>query len=180
MITYKELRWGDAFSYGKHNVLRLDKDPLTQIVGKNGHGKSSIGNLLEEVQFNTNSKKIKKSGILNRYSSSKNYSIELDFDKDGAAYTISTVRTNTTATVKLLCNGLDISSHTATGTYKNIENILGYDFTSFGQIVYQSSAASLEFLTATDTARKTFLISLLNLTHYSKASDVFKKAGLRY
>lgn len=175
MITYRELRWSDAFSYGKDNVLRLDDTQLTQIVGKNGHGKSSIGNLLEEVQFNTNSKKIKKSNVLNRYSKAKNYTIELDFDKDGDKYTISTTRTATTGTVKLTCNGVDISSHTATGTYKSIENILGYDFTAFGQIVYQSSAASLEFLTATDTARKTFLINLLNLTHYSKASDVFKK-----
>lgn len=175
MITYRELRWSDAFSYGKDNVLRLDDTQLTQIVGKNGHGKSSIGNLLEEVQFNTNSKKIKKSNVLNRYSKAKNYTIELDFDKDGDKYTISTTRTAATGTVKLTCNGVDISSHTATGTYKSIENILGYDFTAFGQIVYQSSAASLEFLTATDTARKTFLINLLNLTHYSKASDVFKK-----
>lgn len=175
MITYRELRWSDAFSYGKDNVLRLDDTQLTQIVGKNGHGKSSIGNLLEEVQFSTNSKKIKKSNVLNRYSKAKNYTIELDFDKDGDKYTISTTRTAATGTVKLTCNGVDISSHTATGTYKSIENILGYDFTAFGQIVYQSSAASLEFLTATDTARKTFLINLLNLTHYSKASDVFKK-----
>lgn len=175
MITYKELRWGDAFSYGPTNVLRLDDNQLTQLVGKNGHGKSSIGLILEEVQFNTNSKKIKKAKVLNRYSKSKSYFIELDFSKDNDNYTISTTRTATTGSVRLLRNGVDISSHTSTGTYTNISNILGYDFTTFGQIVYQSSISSLEFLTATDTARKAFLIELLNLTHYSKASDVFKK-----
>lgn len=175
MITYRELRWGDAFSYGPKNVLRLDDAQLTQIVGKNGHGKSTIGLLLEEAQFNTNSKKIKKANVLNRYSKSKTYFIELDFDKDNDHYTIITNRSSTAGTVKLLRNGVDISNHTATGTYANIVNILGYDFTAFGQIVYQSSIASLEFLTATDTARKTFLINLLNLTHYGKASDVFKK-----
>lgn len=175
MIIYRELRWGDAFSYGPKNVLRLDKDQLTQILGKNGHGKSTLGLLLEEVQFNQNSKKIKKASVLNRYTKSKTYFIELDFDKDNDHYTISTNRSATTGTVKFIRNGVDISSHTATGTYKTIENTLGYDFTAFGQIVYQSSIASLEFLTATDTARKAFLIGLLNLTHYGKASDVFKK-----
>ena len=175
MITYRELRWGDAFSYGPKNVLRLDKDQLTQIVGKNGHGKSSLGLLLEEVQFNTNSKKIKKANVLNRYSKSKTYFIELDFEKDNDHYSIITNRSATTGTVKFIKNGTDISSHTATGTYKTIENTLGYDFTAFGQIVYQSSIASLEFLTATDTARKAFLINLLNLSEYGKASDVFKK-----
>lgn len=175
MIIYKELRWGNAFSYGPSNKIRLDSNPLTQLVGKNGHGKSSIGLILEEVQFNANSKKIKKADVLNRYTKDKNYFIELDFEKDGRNYTISTKRTATSGTVVLTCEGQDISSHTATGTYKQIENILGYDHKTFSQIVYQSSVSSLEFLTATDTARKKFLIELLNLTHYTKANEVFKK-----
>lgn len=175
MIKYKEMRWGNCFSYGPTNVIKFDENPITQIVGKNGHGKSSIGLILEEVQFNTNSKKMKKSSILNRYSKSKNYFIELDFEKDGALYTIDTKRTSSSGTVKLTCEGVDISSHTATATYKQIENILGYDFTKFGQIVYQSSLEALEFLTATDTARKAFLIELFDLSEYTKALDVYKK-----
>jgi DNA repair exonuclease SbcCD ATPase subunit len=175
MITYKELRWANAFSYGPSNVLRLDDSQLTQLVGKNGFGKSSIALILEEVQFNTNSKGIKKGNILNRYSKDKSYSIELDFDKDGILHTISTNRTNTSGTVKLIREDVDISSHTATATYKQIEEILGYDHKTFSQIVYQSSVASLEFLTASDTARKKFLIDLLNLSVYTKANEVFKE-----
>lgn len=174
MIIYKEMRWSNAFSYGQNNVINFTTSPLTQIVGKNGFGKSTIGLLLEEVQFNTNSKKIKKADVINRYTKSKDYSIELDFDKDGNSYSIKTIRTATSGTVVLTCNGVDISSHTATGTYKSIENVLGYDHKTFSQIVYQSSVASLEFLTATDTARKKFLIELLNLTAYTDASDLFK------
>lgn len=173
MIRYVELRWGNAFSYGDNNVLLLDVDPLTQLVGLNGHGKSSIAILLEEVQFNTNSKKIKKGDILNRYIKATKYWIELDFVKDGNNYTIKTVR-GTTSTVVLLCNDEDISSHTPTGTYKQIEYILGYDHKTFSQIVYQSSASSLQFLSDTDTARKKFLIDLLNLTSYTKSADLFK------
>lgn len=175
MIIYEELRWGNVFSYGPTNKIRLDQSPLTQLVGKNGHGKSSIALILEEVQFNTNSKGIKKSNVINRYTKEKNYWIELDFNKDGNSYRIRTVRTASSGTVVLTCNGDDISSHTATGTYKSIENILGYDHKTFSQIVYQGSVSSLEFLTATDTARKKFLIELLNLTHYTRGSDVFKK-----
>lgn len=175
MIKFTELKFSNAFSYGDNNYIKLDKDNLTQLVGKNGNGKSSIALIIEEVLFNTNSKKIKKSDILNRYVKSKNYTIELTFEKDGIPYTVSTTRTSTTSTVKLLCNGTDISSHTATGTYKEIENILGFDAKTFGQIVYQSSVGSLEFLTATDSARKKFLIELLNLSKYTKALDVFKE-----
>jgi len=174
MITFKQLRWGNAFSYGLDNIIQLDNSPLTQIVGKNGHGKSSIALVIEEVLYNQNSKKIKKADVLNRYTKDKNYTIELDFDKDGVAYEVKTSRTATASTVKFLRDGTDISSHTATGTYKTIEQVLGYDHKTFSQIVYQSSVSSLEFLTATDTARKKFLIELLNLGVYTRAADVFK------
>jgi DNA repair exonuclease SbcCD ATPase subunit len=175
MIIFKEIRWSNAFSYGPNNVIRLDTAPLTQIVGKNGHGKSSIALILEEVLYNQNSKKIKKADILNRYTPDKNYSIELDFNKDGAEYTVKTSRTNTSTTVKLFKDSIDISSHTATNTYKSIEDIIGFDHKTFSQIVYQSSVSSLEFLTATDTARKKFLIELLNLSMYTRASECFKE-----
>ena len=176
MITIKELRWSNAFSYGQDNKINFVQAPLTQLVGKNGHGKSSIALILEEVLFNKNSKGIKKADILNRYVKDKSYNIELDFDKDGVEYTIKTQR-GSTQTVKLLKNGGDISGHTATSTYKIIEDILGFDHKSFSQIVYQSHASSLEFLTAADTARKKFLIEILNLGKYTRAQEVFKEVS---
>lgn len=175
MITYKELRWGNAFSYGLDNSIKLNTSALTQLIGVNGSGKSSIALILEEVLFNQNCKKVKKGKILNRHTKDKSYTIELDLSDDTHEYTIKTSRTNTTSTVKLLRGGTDISSHTSTATYKEIERIIGYDYKTFSQIVYQSSAASLEFLTATDSERKQFLIELLNLSKYSKALDTFKK-----
>lgn len=173
MITLKTLRWSNAFSYGANNQIDFTQSALTQLVGKNGHGKSSIALILEEVLFNKNSKGIKKADILNRYTKDKTVVIELDFEKDGTPYQIKTSR-GSTQTVKLYRAGNDISAHTATATYKIIEDIIGFDHKTFAQIVYQSSASSLEFLTAADTARKKFLIELLNLTKYTKAQEVFK------
>jgi len=177
MITIKELRWSNCFSYGANNSINFIKAPLTQLVGRNGHGKSSIALILEEVLFNKNSKGIKKADILNRYIKDKTYTIELDLERDNNEYTIKTTR-GTQQTVKLLKNGNDISAHTATQTYKIIEDIVGIDHKSFAQIVYQSNAMSLEFLTSADTARKKFLIEILNLTKYTKASEVFKEISL--
>jgi DNA repair exonuclease SbcCD ATPase subunit len=131
---------------------------------------------LEEVLFNKNSKGIKKADILNRYIKDKQYSIELDLEKDGVEYSIKTTRGNT-QTVKLLKDSRDISAHTATQTYKMIEDIIGIDHKSFSQIVYQSSANSLEFLMAADTARKKFLIEILNLGKYTRAAEVFKEVA---
>lgn len=173
MIKYKTLRWSNAFSYGADNEIDFSAHALTQLVGKNGHGKSSIPAILEEVLYNKNSKGIKKADILNRYATAKSYSIEFNFEKDGDEYTILTKR-GSTQSVVLTKNGKDISAHTSTNTYKLIEEIVGYDHKTFSQIVYQSSSSSLEFLTATDTTRKKFLIELLNLSKYIGAAEVFK------
>lgn len=176
MITIQHLKFSNAFSYGSNNSIDFDKSPLLQLVGKNGHGKSSIALILEEVLFNKNSKGIKKGDILNRHLNEKAYSIELTFDKDGVSYRIETKR-GATQTVKLFKDGRDISSHTATATYKQIEEIVGMDHKTFAQIVYQSHAGSLEFLTAPDTARKKFLIELLGLSKYTQAGEVFKSVA---
>jgi exonuclease SbcC len=50
------------------------------------------------------------------------------------------------------------------------------DFKTFSQLVYQSTTSSLQFLTATDTNRKKFLIELLNLDNYLTLFDNFKAA----
>jgi len=175
MIILKQLRWSNCFSYGTNNTLDLESDILTQLIGPNGAGKSSIPILIEEALFNKNSKGIKKADILNRHNGAKSYSIALDFSTDGTEYTIDINRA-TSLKIKLLADGEDISSHTATGTFKSLEGILGLDFKTFSQLVYQSTTSSLQFLTATDTNRKKFLIDLLNLEKYIELFDVFKAA----
>jgi len=137
MITLKTLKWDNCFSYGDGNVLDLSENKITQILGTNGVGKSSIPLILEEVLFNKNSKGIKKADIQNRLIE-KGYNIELSFSKDADEYEINLVRRAATIKVKLFKNGEDISSHTATNTYKTIEDILGIDFRTFSQVVYQN------------------------------------------
>jgi len=175
MITFQKLRWGNCFSYGEHNELDLTNSTVTQILGLNGSGKSSIPLVLQEIVFNKNSKGIKKAKIPNRYLNC-GYWMYLSFLKDNDVYEISTDRA-TSIKVSLTCNGEDISSHTATNTYKTIEEILGVDFKTFCQLIYQSTDASLQFLTATDTVRKKFLIDLLHLEEYTELFEVFKAAA---
>ena len=79
----------------------------------------------------------------------------------------------------MLENGEDISSHTATNTYKTLQDIIGIDFKTFSQLVYQNTNSSLQFLTATDTNRKKFLIDLLHLEHYVKLFELFQRRSSR-
>ena len=173
MIILKKLKWSNCFSYGENVELDLTSATLTQLVGTNGVGKSSIPLILEEVLFNKNSKGVKKADIPNRHVN-KGYNINLTFSVDEDDYEID-VNRKTNIKCKLLKNGKDISSHTATNTYKTVEDLLKLDFKTFTQLVYQNTNASLQFLTATDTNRKKFLIDLLNLDRYVEFFEVFKE-----
>ena len=175
MITLKQLQWNNCFSYGSNNELLLDDNTVTQIIGTNGTGKSSIPLIIEEALYNKNSKGIKKADIPNRYIGN-GYNIRLTFTKDEDTYVVSIDR-KTSVKVKLEKNGEDISSHTATNTYKTIQDTIGVDFKTFSQLVYQNTNASLQFLTATDTNRKKFLIDLLHLENYVELFDIFKEAA---
>ena len=174
MIILKKLKWDNCFSYGKENNLDLDNSTLTQLVGTNGTGKSSLPLIIEEVLYNKNSKGIKKADIQNRFQNA-GYSINLTFSVDDREYEIDVNRSRGSIKVKLYEDGDDISSHTATNTYKTVQEILGLDFKTFTQLVYQNTNASLQFLTATDANRKKFLIELLNLEDYVEYYDVFRE-----
>ena len=175
MITLKILKWSNCFSYGEGNELDLASTRLTQILGYNGAGKSSIPLILEEVLFNKNSKGIKKADIPNR-ELQNGYSISLTFSKEADEYEIDLQR-KSNLKVKFIKNGEDIGSHTATNTYKTIQEVLGVDFKTFTQVVYQHPNASLNFLTATDANRKKFLIDLLGLEKYVDLFETFKEAS---
>ena len=176
MIILQKLAWDNCFSYGKGNEVNLAESTLTQLVGTNGVGKSSIPLILEEVLFNKNSKNVKKADIANRYVN-QGYDISLDFSVDTDQYNI-TVNRRATLKCKLTKNGEDISSHTASNTYKTLGEVLGIDFKTFTQLVYQNTNTSLQFLTATDTNRKKFLIDLLKLDDYVAYFETFKE-GVR-
>ena len=173
MITLQKLKWSNCFSYGADNELDLTESTVTQIIGTNGMGKSSIPLIIEEALYNKNSKGIKKADIPNRYVNN-GYSIYLSFSKDQDQYEVNIDR-KSSIKLTLSKNGEDISSHTATNTYKSLQEIIGIDFKTFSQLVYQNTNTSLQFLTATDTNRKKFLIDLLHLENYVRLFELFKE-----
>lgn len=176
MIIFKGMNWSNWFSYGADNSVDFEESPVTQLLGTNGVGKSSIPLIVQEVLYGKNVKKIIKANLLNRNIDAKGITASLSFSVGEDDYIVDYNRTGAKLVVVFLENGNDISSHTAPATMKSIENVLGIDFETFSQLVYQSSKASLQFLTATDTQRKKFLISLFNLERYMQVHDLFKKS----
>ena len=170
----KTLTFSNLFSYGSDNTINFSDNKITQLTAPNGSGKTSIAMILQETLFNKNIKSIKKNDLLNRWSKSKSWSSSLDFDIDNVNYTITVKRTGASTKIELKEGGVDISDHKVLDTYKKIQNILGLDFEIFSQLTYQSSTDLLDFLKATDTNRKKFLINLFNLEKYVNIGETIK------
>lgn len=172
-IKLQRMAFEGILSYATQTSLSFDSHQVTQLIGRNGAGKSSIATILEEGLYNKNSRGIKKEALFNWNSDKKEYKIDIYFTKDGESYEVHKV-VKSTAKLSLLKDGVDISGHTATQTYKLIEDIIGCDFTTFTKLIYQSVGSSLDFLKATDANRKQFLTTLLAQEHYKEFSEVVK------
>ena len=173
-VVLKRLSFSNMFSYGSSNVLELNNTPITQLLASNGSGKSSLAIIIQELLYNKNIKGLKKSDILNRYSKAKNWEGKIQLSVDGTDYEVISKRSGASTHVTLLKDGKDISEHKVLDTYKKIADIIGRDFETFSQLTYQSSTDSLEFLKATDTNRKKFLVNLFNFSRYLEIGDELK------
>lgn len=172
-IKITGMKFGNILSYSNTNEISFVDNPVTQLVGENGAGKSSIATILEEGLYNKNSRGIKKDALFNWNNDKKEYSIIIYFTKDNVEYTVTKI-VKSTAKVTLLKAGEDISGHTATQTYKLVEEIIGCDFTTFTKLIYQSVGSSLDFLRSTDANRKAFLTTLLSQEKYKEIAEDIK------
>ena len=178
MITLNKLTMSNMFSYGQNNKIDLSSDKITQLTAPNGSGKSSIAFILQELLYSKNIKSIKKSDILNRYTKNDTWSGKIEFTVNDQDYVVEVKRTKNQSKVKFYqqndSNITDLTEHKIPDTYKKIQELIGLDFEIFSQLTYQSSTDLLEFLKATDTNRKKFLINLFNLEKYPNIGDVIK------
>jgi DNA repair exonuclease SbcCD ATPase subunit len=172
--TLQKLEFSNLFSYGPRNQLELSQNKITQLTAVNGSGKSSLALIIQELLYSKNVKGIKKGDLLNRWSKDKSWDGAIYFTCNGKQYSVTVTRTGATTKVKLLENGVDISEHKVLDTYKKIQDIIGLDFEIFSQLTYQSSTDLLDFLKATDTNRKKFLINLFNLERYIEIGERIK------
>lgn len=170
----QNLEFSNLFSYGPNNKLDLAKNKITQLTATNGSGKSSLALIIQELLFNKNIKGIKKGDLLNRWSKDKSWEASITFTTNNKNYRVHTTRSGNSTKIKLLEDGIDISEHKVLDTYKKIQDIIGLDFEIFSQLTYQSSTDLLDFLKATDTNRKKFLINLFNLEKYLVIGDRLK------
>lgn len=174
-VLLKSLQADNVFSY-KNLYVEFDNANITQILAPNGYGKTNIINALLEGLYGNNPRGYKKGDIPNSLTGSNNYYIKVNFEVEGVPYSVITDRRGAKLNLTLESEGHDLSSHTSKDTYKEIQELLGIDYSLACSLIYQSATTSMEFLSATDAARKKYLLNLLSLESYSNNLETIKSA----
>ncbi len=173
-IKLLNMRFSGMYSFGNDVFVDFTKHKVTQLEAVNGSGKTALMLILQELLTSKNMKGIKKGDIANRYINSKNWNAELNMLVDGIPHSITITRKGDTSKVGLFRNGENISEHKIPDTYKVLGGILNTTPEVLNQLIYQSSTSQLEFLKATDTNRKKFLVGLFSLERYLQIGEVLK------
>lgn len=173
-IIIESMEFSNILAFGERNLITFTGSPVIILDAPNGSGKSSIATILEEGLYNKNSRGFLKSELLNMYNDATSYSIKIVFTKGDVQYVVDKV-VKSTAKLKLMADGADISANTTSATYKVLEEILGMPFETFSKLVYQGLESNLDFLTQTDAKRRDFLVSMLDLAEYSELEQRFKE-----
>lgn len=176
MARILELGAEGFLSYG--NIKLQLEDSLIQLLGDNGVGKTNLITVLTEALFSKNPRGYAKGELLNRSGKYKSSTIYVKFlGRDNSVYVATTVRNKTTAKVSLTKDGVDMSGHTAKGTFELIEEVLGMNYELFLQYTYQSSRFPTEFLLATPKARRDYLSNLLDLNTINEDIEKVSQAS---
>ena len=162
-IKLLNMSFSGMYSFGNDVFVDFTKHKVTQLEAINGSGKTALMLILQELLTSKNMKGIKKGDIANRYTNSKNWDAKLNMLVDGVPHSITINRKGDTSKVALFRDKENISEHKIPDTYKVLGSILNTTPEVLNQLIYQSSTSQLEFLKATDTNRKKFLVGLFSL-----------------
>ena len=175
MITFKKIRWKNLLSTGNlFSEIDLSTDNMSLIVGKNGHGKSTILDALTFALFGKPFRKINKPLLVNSINK-KNCHVEIEFDTNGKQYKI--VRGIKPNIFEIYCNGEMLDQSAAIKDYQDYleKNILKMNMKSFTQIVILGSASFTPFMQLTPADRRVVIENLLDISIFSVMNVIAKQ-----
>lgn len=141
----------------------------------NGAGKSTVLEAIQQGLYNKNTKGITIEDTYNR-NTNKGYRIIIEFSVDSDNYLIDNDRE--LSTIKIFKNSTDISKKGIAENLKEIQNIIGFDFTTFSALTYVSHQTVTQLLdTFTSSSLMKILLDFDSITEFeSKVKDSLNKS----
>lgn len=174
MIKFKKVRWANLLSTGNDfTELDLDTHKSTLIVGKNGHGKSTLIEALTFCLYNRPFRNINKPQLVNSITN-KNMITEVEFSIGTNEYKVRRgIKPNLFEIIK---NGELLDQTASNDDYQEMleKNILNMNYKAFCQIVILGSASYTPFMQLKPADRRKVIEDILDIEIFSTMASILK------
>lgn len=174
MIVFEYIKYKNLLASGNYwTEISLNSKPNTCIIGKNGHGKSTLLDALCFVLFGKAFRNIPKASLVNSINQ-KNCVVEIGFSTNNKSYKI--VRGIKPNIFEIYCNGVMIEQESNVKDYQEFleKSVLKFNFKSFTQIVILGSASFVPFMQLSPADRRIIIEDLLDIQIFTTMNNIIK------
>ena len=178
MIRLKVVRWKNFLSTGNQFLeVKLDKEPMTLIVGKNGAGKSTLIDAITFSLFGKPFKRINKGQLMNSVNE-KDLVTEIEFNIGKSKWKVR--RGIKPALFEIYHNGQIINQDAKSNDYQKYleDKVLKLNFKSFTQIVVLGSASFVPFMQLSANDRRIIIEDILDIGIFSVMKNLLKDRSM--
>tara|TARA_R110001606_G_scaffold395280_1_gene567324 strand:+ start:7199 stop:8950 length:1752 start_codon:yes stop_codon:yes gene_type:complete len=173
-VYFEKVEFKNILSYGNNLQSFKFDEGLNAITGRNGHGKSSVLDILSFVLFGQPYRKIKIAELINRVNK-KNMYVKAYFKLDNNSYTIE--RGLKPAKFEITCNGEDFELLSSKKLIQNeIDDILGVNFVLFKQVIALAVNANKPFLTLGAYEKRNIIETIFNIDVFGDMTKQVKNS----
>lgn len=173
-IEFETLKFKNFLSFGNvFTEIALNSHRKTVILGKNGHGKSTILCALTYVLFGKPFRKINKPNIINSINK-KDCVVELTFSIGDRKYKV--IRGMKPSIFEIYQNGILLNQDASISDYQDHfeKNIIKTNYKSFTQVVILGSARYTPFMQLTSSDRRAIVEDLLDIQIFTSMNVIVK------
>jgi DNA repair exonuclease SbcCD ATPase subunit len=174
MINFEKVKWKNLLSTGdSFQTVELNRFNKTMVVGKNGHGKSTLIDAITFGLFGKPFRAIKKNNLINSVNK-KGCVVEVYFELGGSSYRI--VRGIKPNIFEIYINGDMINQDAKVRDYQKYleKNIMKMNYQTFTQVVVLGSSSYVPFMKLTTSYRRELVEELLDIKIFSSMNLLLK------
>lgn len=172
-VNFKEIKFKNILSYGNKESTFSFKEGLSSITGRNGHGKSTIIDILSYNLFGQPYRKIKINELLNRINK-KHLLTESTLEINDVEYKI--IRGLKPNIFKIYRDGEEIELLSSKRLIQDeLNDILGINHNLFKQIIALALNANKPFLTLSAGDKRSIIETIFNIDVFGSMTKEVKK-----
>ena len=172
-IEFNKVEFKNILSYGNNKQTFKFDEGLNAITGRNGHGKSSILDIMSYGLFGQPYRRIKIAELINRVNK-KNMNVKVYFTLDNNSYTIE--RGLKPAKFEIKCNGEELELLSSKKLIQNeIDDILGVNHVLFKQVIALAVNANKPFLTLSAYEKRNIIETIFNIDVFGDMTKQVKQ-----